>query len=128
MGRYYYGDIEGKFVFGLQSSFAADQFGSEAVDESYEELDDDGDTCWVEQYSYYFCEDHLDDIKDGLTNLYTRMTPYKNTLKRAYHSSSIFQLTDEESRLYPLYADFRLGCQILECVERTGSCSFEVDA
>ena len=27
MGRYYSGDIEGKFAFGIQSSDAADRFG-----------------------------------------------------------------------------------------------------
>jgi len=27
MGRYYYGDIDGKFWFGVQSSDAADRFG-----------------------------------------------------------------------------------------------------
>ena len=31
MGRYYNGDIEGKFWFGLQSSDAADRFGYEGT-------------------------------------------------------------------------------------------------
>ena len=31
MGRYFEGDIEGKFWFGVQSSSAADRFGCEGV-------------------------------------------------------------------------------------------------
>jgi hypothetical protein len=35
MGRYYSGDIEGKFVFGSQSSTAADRFGVEGHTPGY---------------------------------------------------------------------------------------------
>ena len=35
MGRYYEGDIEGKFVFGAQSSTAADRFGVEGTTPGY---------------------------------------------------------------------------------------------
>ena len=31
MGRYYTGDIEGKFCFAVQSSYAADRFGFEGT-------------------------------------------------------------------------------------------------
>ena len=45
MGRYYSGDIDGKFMFATQSSYAADRFGSE------------GYTNYVQ---YYFDEQHLE--------------------------------------------------------------------
>lgn len=35
MGRYYSGDIEGKFAFGVQSSNAADRFGVEGQPPDY---------------------------------------------------------------------------------------------
>ena len=35
MGRYYTGDIEGKFAFGVQASDAADQFGVEGQTPEY---------------------------------------------------------------------------------------------
>ena len=48
MGRYYNGDIEGKFWFAVQSSNAADRFGSSGFNNYID---------------YYFDEDHLDSIK-----------------------------------------------------------------
>ena len=55
MGRYYNGDIEGKFAFGIQSSKAADRFGveGEPPDELY----------------YYFSEDNLDSIVKELNRI-----------------------------------------------------------
>lgn len=32
MGRYYYGDIEGKFAFGIQSSYDPEEFGTKALE------------------------------------------------------------------------------------------------
>ena len=35
MGRYYEGDISGKFAFGVQSSTAADRFGVDPTKPNY---------------------------------------------------------------------------------------------
>ena len=56
MGRYYDGDINGKFMFAVQSSSAADRFGSE------------GHNNYLE---YYFDEEHLPTIKEELSILGT---------------------------------------------------------
>ena len=53
MGRYYNGDIEGKFWFAVQSSTDADFFGVVGSEPSY--LD------------YYFSEDNLKDIEKGIS-------------------------------------------------------------
>ena len=53
MGRYYNGDIEGKFWFAIQSSTDADFFGVVGSEPSY--LD------------YYFSEDNLKDIEKGIS-------------------------------------------------------------
>ena len=59
MGRYYEGDIEGKFWFGIQSSDDADFFGSIGFQPDYLE--------------YYFDEKHLSKIQQGLDEcIYTR--------------------------------------------------------
>ena len=47
MGRYYSGDIEGKFWFGVQSSTAARRFGGSESEPNY--------------INYYFSEDDLED-------------------------------------------------------------------
>ena len=54
MGRYYNGDIEGKFVFGSQSSAAADRFGVAGHTPGYLE--------------YYYDETNLDDLETELKN------------------------------------------------------------
>ena len=51
MGRYYKGDIEGKFWFGVQSSADADFFGKEGA---------------PNYLSYYFDEEDLTTIEIGL--------------------------------------------------------------
>ena len=51
MGRYYNGDIEGKFMFAVQSSHAADRFGC---------------TGFNNYVTYYFDESHLDTIYEEL--------------------------------------------------------------
>ena len=54
MGRYYFGDIEGKFAFAIQSSDAADRFGVSGEQNTL---------------SYYFGSDNLDTIEEELKNI-----------------------------------------------------------
>ena len=58
MGRYYSGDIEGKFWFAVQSSNAADRFGSIGYEPDYLE--------------YYFNEDNLPDVQKELKKIEER--------------------------------------------------------
>ena len=53
MGRFYYGDIEGKFFFGCQSSDDANNYGVE-YEEEYE------DVC-------EYCHEHIDDCENDDT-------------------------------------------------------------
>ena len=53
MGRYYYGDIEGKFWFAVQSSYAADRFGV-------------GASC---ENMYHFNGDNLDSLEKEISNI-----------------------------------------------------------
>jgi hypothetical protein len=52
MGRYYSGDIEGKFWFAVQSSTAADRFGASHNEPSYVE--------------YCYSEDDLEGVEAEL--------------------------------------------------------------
>lgn len=54
MGRYYSGDIEGKFWFAVQSSDDADFFGGDRSEPNY--------------INYYFSEDDLPTIKKGVAD------------------------------------------------------------
>ena len=52
MGRYYNGDIKGKFWFGVQSSDDADFFGQQGQEPNH--------------INYYFDEDDLSDVNKGI--------------------------------------------------------------
>jgi hypothetical protein len=109
MGRYYMGDINGEFWFGIQSSNDADVYGyvghfekqyiceeceeSCCIDEEDIEMYDINGCCetddknhkWIirdyeGQLEYHFTEEHLDVIKNELNNL-------KNELKNMVQCS-----------------------------------------
>ena len=70
MGRYYSGDIEGKFAFGSQSSDAADRFGVEGRTPGYLE--------------YYYDETNLDDLETELKLIEDEMGEHGEYLKVYY--------------------------------------------
>lgn len=122
MGRYYSGDIEGKFWFAVQSSMAADRFGAVAMEPNY--------------VQYYFDEDNLPDIEAELEKI--RNTLGENLEKLDSFFSSINGYNDdmlvkqgfkkdEIKSLLVDYADYKLGIQIKECIENTGQCAFDAE-
>lgn len=120
IGRYYFGDIDGKFWFGIQSSFAADRFGSSVV---YEEE--------VGCYSYFFELEHLVDVEEELANIINRMGWDNFNLLQLFYSSPESDrppVPDDTIRMHlSEYADYILGLKIRDCIASTGLCCFEVD-
>ena len=114
MGRYYNGDIDGKFMFAVQSSMAADRFGATAMDSGY--------------VSYYFDEDNLTTINEQLETL---EKDFKKVEKFFVGRDSWSQKDQEEANISSTemsnYADYRLGKQILDCVTENGHCNFEAE-
>ena len=124
MGRYITGDIEHKLWFGVQSSTAADHFGSEG------EYDEEND-----EFIYYFVdqeavEDELQHIIDtiGLFELtklqefFRTSNGYNDNILKAAGVFDLWELHKQD------YADYALGVAILECIKRTGECSFTAEA
>jgi len=119
MGRYYNGDINGKFWFAVQNSDAADQFG--VVGRQPDEL------------IYYFDESNIQDITNRLTYLKDALGDYKTKLDRffdkvpAYNEKTVeehgmdYEEFEEKVRYY---ADLQLGEKILKCIEDKGECEF----
>jgi hypothetical protein len=112
MGRYYSGDIEGKFWFGVQSSDAADRFGVEGSTPNYLE--------------YYFDEENLEEIEDELDLIESK--PWFKAL-HAYHEDTTGtvikpNITNEAESDY---ADYTLGIQIYDSIKKTGQCSFSAE-
>lgn len=113
MGRYYNGDIEGKFMFAVQSSTAADRFGSEGFNNYVD---------------YYFDESHLGTISKELSTLkpawekvteFFKDKDYWNSEQQVEAGLSNQEMSD--------YADYRLGKQIEECIKKEGECNFQAE-
>jgi hypothetical protein len=111
MGRYYSGDINGKFWFALQSSDAASRFGG------YEHSPN------VIEYSFYE-EEHLKGIEDELgeklrvvEKFFEDNNGYNDEMIKPYFTTD--ELRD--------YADLLLGREIRDCVKEHGQCNFDAE-
>ena len=136
MGRYYDGDISGKFWFGIQSSNAADRFGvTGEVDEDMEELY--GGDCPL---GYSFDEENLSSVTNEIKKIENNLGVTKELLDNFFKENSTYDSDDIEELfnknnieftdvdfILSDYADLRLGYQIKECLEKNGYCSFEAD-
>lgn len=118
MGRYYSGDIEGKFWFGIQSSDAASRFGGEEFQPEYIE--------------YYFNEDHLDEINQEIKNIEEKLGDKVQKLNdffagvMSYNDKDLKDLGITQNDLSD-YADLGLGIKIRDCVVAGGSCQFTAE-
>lgn len=126
MGRYYDGDIQGKFAFGIQDSTAADRFGVEGITPNYLE--------------YYFDESSLEDLEAELKRMEKEFDEYGTPII-TYHD--LFGCDDGPIPLekylldggyktmseaqWKEYYDYYLGRKILECIKANGDCSFTAE-
>jgi len=126
MGRYYHGDIEGKFWFGIQNSTDANFFGGEEYQ--------------TQEMNYFFDKNDLDDIKEGIITCKDKLGKNKKRLDKFFdtndgYNDNILQeywlkeYQDHINVYHDLqwYARLLLGEQILECVEEDDSCSFTAE-
>lgn len=118
MGRYYMGDIEGKFWFGLQSSDAADRFGVTGEEPNY--------------ITYYFDEDNLDDVEKEIKNIEESLGDKLQTIENFFkdnngYNDDMLEKAGITKNELSDYADLGLGKQIKDCIEKTGQCSFDAE-
>ena len=123
MGRYYSGDIEGKFWFGVQASDDASFFG--------------GNNCEPNHINYEFDENDLPDVKKGLKTCNKKLGKYKIELDQFFQRETGYtdEMIEEELKvnknkakeLLTWYARLELGEKITECIEESGQCSFEAE-
>ena len=127
MGRYYNGDIEGKFWFGVQSSSDADFFGKE------------GEPSHI---NYYYSEEDLTSIEKGLKTCEETLGKHFKEIKKffsdlekskeiGYNNEMIEKSLKVSSRrvtfILEWYARWKLGEKIRECVKKNNSCEFEAE-
>ena len=122
MGRYYSGDIEGKFWFAVQSSNAADKFGSIGYESNYLE--------------YYFNEEHLPKVQEELKKIedvvslekikkldefFNKINGYNDHILEEHGILSIWNEHKSD------YADYILGKQIEKCLLENKECNFQAE-
>jgi len=139
MGRWYFGDIEGKFWFGVQASDDASNFGVDYTEviqwdcicksckcRFIEEHPDtciqckgecDKTECEVSFIRYNFTSDHIDDIQIVLDDIKSQI-PFQEL------TDEFIESVDEEKQA--LLARWDLGMKILKCLEN-GSCQFDCE-
>ena len=131
MGRYYQGDIEGKFWFGVQSSDDANNFGGSEIELQDEE---DGE---VSELEYFFAKEDLEAINEGVQTCITDLGEFKPKLDEFFSASNSYN-PDELARqlgvgqakyrdLMESYARLHLGNKIKKCVEEKGECRFTAE-
>ena len=118
MGRYYSGDIEGKFWFGVQSSTAADRFGVTYNEPSFVE--------------YYFSEDDLDGVEEEIERIIDNLGEKLGVIEKFFEENNGYR--DEDLlkigiNIFDLneYADLCLGIKIRDCIKEKGDCSFDAE-
>ena len=123
MGRWYSGDVEGKFWFGIQDSNAADRFG--VTGHQPQEL------------YYHFDEESLPEIYQELSNIATNLGSNLILLHKFFEENDSYSdekvaeyLKVEPNAIQNIlkdYADFELGLKIAEAVRTTGQCEFTAE-
>jgi hypothetical protein len=118
MGRYYSGDIDGKFWFAVQSSNAADRFGVIGEEPSY--------------ITYFFGDEDLESVEEEIKNIEESLGDKIQKLDeffasvKGYRDEDIHALGITSQELSD-YADLGLGIKIRDCIKEFGSCSFDAE-
>ena len=119
MGRYYSGDIDGKFWFAVQSSAAPSRFSKSAE-------------CEPSCIEYFFDEDHLSEVQKELKRIEDLLGDYLEKFDKFFEDPrgySDVMLTEAGLPVSMLsdYADYGLGKKIEKCIIDQGQCSFSAE-
>lgn len=124
MGRYYSGDIEGKFWFGVQNSDAADRFGSTGFEPNY--------------ISYFFDKELLPKVEAelkvientiGLDNMklidsfFESVNGYNDKIMKEFHPDLLSIWNTHASD----YTDYKLGKKIRDYLLEHNYCKFNAE-
>jgi DNA-directed RNA polymerase subunit L len=118
MGRYYSGDIEGKFWPAVQCSTVGERFGCMEFR--------------PEVIEYYADQDTLPEINEELKNIEDKMGNQLAKFEEFFNKSCGWN--DEKLRTAGLnpsliedYADYTFGIKLRDCIIEQGSCSFTAE-
>jgi hypothetical protein len=118
MGRYYSGDIEGKFWFGLQPSDAPSRFGATEQEPCYI-------TYSFEEYDLEGVEEEIQSIEDNLGDKISILDKFFEQ-GNSYNDDILEEIGVTNNELRD-YADLKLGIQIRDCIKEQGYCIFDAE-
>jgi len=118
MGRYYSGEIEGKFWFGLQSSTAADRFGVSHSEPNYVSY-------WYQEEDLQGVEDEIKVIEESLGDKLKVIKDFFN--ERSSYSDDMLSDIGISRQELSEYADLELGIKIRDCIKENGGCTFDAE-
>ena len=138
MGRYYSGDIEGKFWFGVQGSDDAIHFGGtyDYIDGDGEVLEDDDIDEAVEMY-FHFGQEDVESIREGIQECLESLGENHEKVEKFFEERDSYN--DEElaknlgvsvlktRSILEQYARLQLGLKIENCVGEKGECNFSAE-
>lgn len=128
MGRYYHGDIEGKFMFGVQSSTDADFFGVEGEATHLSYGFNNEDLPKVEE-GIKECEGVLGEYLEHIDKFFKENDSFSSERLSKYLTELLGKNVTEENTRFNLewYARLELGREIRDCVKENDYCGFEAE-
>jgi len=123
MGRYFTGDIEGKFWFAVQSSDCADRFGVQGYQP---------EVLKSEVLKYWFSEEDLEGVEQEITNIETKLGDKLKVIddffasRDSYNDEMLLEIGISKQDLSE-YADLGMGKKIRDCIKENGQCEFEAE-
>ena len=128
MGRYYTGDIEGKFMFGVQSSTDADFFGVEGEATHLSYGFNAEDLPKVEE-GVKECEGVLGEYLEHIDQFFKENDSFNSERLARYLSNVLDKNVTEENVRFNLewYARLELGREIRDCIKENDECHFEAE-
>jgi len=118
MGRYYHGDIEGKFWFAVQSSMAAERFGGQVLEPSH--------------VQFYFGSENLDEVNAEIKRIEDILGDKKVAIDEFFeknngYNDDMLEAAGITARELSEYADLGLGIKIRDCIVSDGQCNFDAE-
>lgn len=119
MGRYYSGDIKGKFWFAVQSSDAPSRFSKSAE-------------CEPSCIEYFFDEDHLSEVQEEIKRIEDKLGNNLEKFDKFFKDNMGYNDIMLKEAGLPVdmledYADYKLGKKIEKCIIDQGQCSFSAE-
>ena len=123
MGRYYHGDIEGKFWFGIQPSDDPKFFGAEEEEPDFisyytEDLE-------AIEVGIKNCKEHLGKYYKDVHHFFSETVNNPNNAQRLHEWLNIPEVKAEN--LMGWYARLELGEKMYNQVKEHGSCSIQAE-